>query len=237
VRPRTRSIARVRSGSDPKRARERVLLRDDGDRDRGVDGPVEPDRNLDLAELLDGLVELPPAPVDLDTELRLHRLGQVDRGDRAEQLAALAGTRLHLDPPTTQPRGNGLGRLALAAVARLAVAAHRGRLSDGTLAGTHREPARHEEVARVSVGDVEHVALVAEVLDVFTEDDLHDSPSSGAGVVAAAPTLLSSAASTVTPSGTSAAPFPSALSGMMTGARSSSRSRSRSRSRPRPPLL
>ena len=53
--------------------------------------------HLGVAQLADGLVEHHLAAVELDAGLRLHRVGDVGGGDRAEELAALAGAGLHLD--------------------------------------------------------------------------------------------------------------------------------------------
>jgi hypothetical protein len=58
-----------------------------GDGDVGV----ELDDHVDLAELLHRLVETDATTVDLDAALSLDRVGDVGRGDGAEELAALSG--------------------------------------------------------------------------------------------------------------------------------------------------
>ena len=70
-----------------------ALLRDDGDDERNDDLGVETHRHLDLAELADRVVEHDAAAVDLDPG-RLQQCGDdVGRGDRSEELAALARAR------------------------------------------------------------------------------------------------------------------------------------------------
>ena len=59
------------------------------------------------------------------------------------------------------------------AVAGVAAAAHRVGLLLDARGRAQREPARHEEVAGVAVGDVDDVALLADVLDIGTQHDLH----------------------------------------------------------------
>ena len=65
------------------------------------------------------------AAVDLDAGLRLHRVGDVGRRDRTEQPAALAGPGLDRDRAAVELGGERLRGLAVAAVAGVAVAAHR----------------------------------------------------------------------------------------------------------------
>ena len=67
-----------------------LLFFDYVDRDLGGDVAVQPHRDLVLAELLDGLVELDLAAVDGEV-LLLERLGDVLGGDRTEELIVLAG--------------------------------------------------------------------------------------------------------------------------------------------------
>ena len=124
------------------------------------------------------------------------RVGDVGRGDRTEELAALARARLHLDGLRAELRGDLLGRLTVARLLDLPASPHRLRLRDDALGGAHREPSRHQVVARVAVGDLEQVALLAERLDVFPQHDLH----------APAPPVSTSTTSTST-SSTAGAPL------------------------------
>ena len=93
----------------------------------------------------------------------------------------------------------------VAHLARVAVAAHRLGLRDHTLRRLHRETTRHEVVARVPVGDVDQVTLLAEVLDVVAQHDFHarlldrvtaSNPASGASTSSA----ITSATATAHPS-------------------------------------
>ena len=154
------------------------LLGDDRDRDRDDHLGGQADLHLGVAQLADRLVEHDLAAVELDAGLRQHGVGDVGGGDRAEELAALAGTRLHLDGLRTELRGDLLRRLAVARLLRLAAAPHRLGLRDDALGRLHRQTTRHQVVARVAVGHLEEVALLAERVDVFAEDDLHASAPS-----------------------------------------------------------
>ena len=109
-----------------------------------------------------------------DLRLRLDGDGDLVRGHRAEELALLAGPRLH---------GDGTGRdqlrrqrLELALARRLPALVRRAqgvRLLDGPLVRLDRQPARDQVVARVAVGDLDDVAGVAELVDGLLQDDLH----------------------------------------------------------------
>ena len=60
---------------------------DDLDGEPELDVGVQLDRDLVGADRPDRLVEVDAAAVELDAGLGQHRLGDVGRGDRAEQLA------------------------------------------------------------------------------------------------------------------------------------------------------
>src|SRR5262249_42147025 len=212
---------------------------DHDDGDGGLDAGVELHRDLDLAELLHGLVESDPAAVDVDAALRLDRRGDVGRGDGPEQLAALAGARRDLDAHAVELRGPGLRRLDVAGLLCRAVAPHRLGLGDDALRGLHREAARHEVIARVPVGHIDDVALASEVLHIVAEHDLHSSPSVSSMISASSPFSMpsaspsSSASTSTSRSSTPSTPSPpgdSAPSGAPI-------SRSRSPRSPRRPLL
>src|SRR5204863_5789150 len=64
-------------------------------------------------------------------------------------------------------------------VARIATAPHRVGLLLHARGRAQGEPARHEEVARIAVGDVDDVALLPDVLDVLPKNDLHAASTSG----------------------------------------------------------
>src|SRR5690606_12265359 len=111
-------------------------------------------------------------------------------------------------------------------VAQVAVAPHRGRLLGDPGGGPEGQALRHEEVPGVAVRHVDDVALLADLVEVGPQHDLHDVSSS----VVAVP------ASTSAPSGAAprAASVPSGASVSASVATSvSGAGRSRSRSRPR----
>src|SRR5437660_2270253 len=148
------------------------LLGDDLDRQRHLDLAVEADRHLVRAQRLDGL-DRHLAPVELDACLGLDRLGDVGRGDRAEEPPALAGPRLDFDALGRQLAGGGLRPLLLPPVTDLAGTAHRLRLALDARGGHHGQALRHEVVPGVAGGHFDQVALVAEGVDVGPQHDLH----------------------------------------------------------------
>ena len=86
---------------------------------------------------------------------------------------ALTGPGLDLDPLGRQLAGGGLRPLFLPAVADLAGAPHRLGLSFDPGGGHHGQALRHEVVPGVAGGHLHEVALVAEVVDVGPQHDLH----------------------------------------------------------------
>src|SRR5207244_6588126 len=99
--------------------------------------------------------------------------GDVGRGDRAEQLATLAGAGAERDGELLEVS------LDLAGVAEVADLAGVTRALDlhdlllGALGPGDRRPARDEEVAAVAVGHLDDVAGEAQARDLTGEDELH----------------------------------------------------------------
>src|SRR5438105_10854422 len=183
---------------------------------------MQPDLEIYAAELLQGLVEVDLPPVDLGARLLLHGIGDVDRGHRPEQPTFGAGPRLDRDRAPLELGRQRLRGLTLTSVAYFAVPPHRVGLLLTAGGCLQRQAARHEVVARVAVGDVHDVALVAEIFDIGADDDLHSSPSSSAAVT--------SASSSSTPASSSASPLAAlGCSGSGRISRSSRSPRSRSR--------
>src|SRR2546426_266256 len=119
------------------------------------------------------LVEMDILPVDLDAGTRLDRIGDIGGGHRAEEPALLAGPRRYFQPTRDQFRGE---RLELDLLFR-----HPSDVSplqalgvlQGTLLGLDGQAAGHEEVPRISVGDVDDVPGIPELLYGLLQDDLH----------------------------------------------------------------
>src|SRR5207248_960990 len=88
--------------------------------------------------------------------------------------------RCHPDHCRDQGAGNGLRRLAISLVAHVARAAHGRRLRLHPPRRQQRLAFGNQVVAAEAVGDVDDVALLADVLDVGAEDNFH-SASSAAG--------------------------------------------------------
>ncbi len=130
------------------------------------------DRHRVAADPLDRAdVEL--AAVDPDLQVLPELVGDVRRGDRAEQRPGRAGLDVEAELRRLEPlrdRARLVGRLRLVPrplrVALLELAHEPGRRELG-------EPAREQVVARVAARDVHHLAAQAEALDVLPEDDLH----------------------------------------------------------------
>src|SRR5207248_6035787 len=110
--------------------------------------------------------------------LFLHRLGDVGRGHRAEKAALASGSRLDGDRASLELRGKGLRALALASLACLAIAPHRVGLLLTYSRCLQRATARTEIVARVAVGDVDEIALLAQVFDIVAQYDSHAAATS-----------------------------------------------------------
>src|SRR5256885_14873284 len=68
----------------------------------GDDVGMQPELQLDAAELLQGLVEVDLPAIDLDAGLLVHGVGDVDGGHRPEQLALGAGPGLDGDRATLE---------------------------------------------------------------------------------------------------------------------------------------
>src|SRR5690606_1266624 len=77
-----------------------------------------------LAGGLDRVVEVDRLAIELDLRLRLHGIGDVGGGDRAEQLALGARLGGDGDDLRDERRGDRGGRVAVAGVAQVARSAH-----------------------------------------------------------------------------------------------------------------
>src|SRR6478609_5090387 len=154
------------------RGRRRLdrILGDDVEAELDGDFGMQADLNLVLAEGLDRLAEVDAALLEGDTG-RGELLVDVVRGDRAEELAALA--RLHGDGDARllDLLGERLGAVELLGFAEAA----------GLLEGLHALAVgageRHghalgqEEIAGVAGADLDLVAFGAETVDGFEEED------------------------------------------------------------------
>ena len=127
---------------------------------------------MELAQRLERLFQRDLAPVD-GVALLLELVRDVARGDRAEEVVVLAHLALEDQLDGLQLLGELFGDDLLLGQLADGRALHllddglvrRGRL-DGELAG-------QQVVAAVAVGDLDHIAAVAELVDVFLENDFH----------------------------------------------------------------
>src|SRR6185503_16059332 len=100
----------------------------------------------------------------LGARLLRNRVGDVRRGDRTEQSTLATGPGLDRDRPTLELRGQRLRAFTVATLTCLPVAAHRVRLLLAAGRSLQREAPRHEVVTRVAIGDVDDLALLAQVV-------------------------------------------------------------------------
>ena len=128
--------------------------------------------DVELADGLKRLVQVDLAAVDGVT-LRLELVRDVGRGDRTEELLVLAGLALEGEDHFVELRRKLLGAdLLLRGLAK-----GRGlHLLDDSLVGGGRfdgELFGKEVVAAITVSDLDHVAPVSELEDIFLENDFH----------------------------------------------------------------
>ena len=109
---------------------------------------------------------------DLEVDAR-QRIGDVGVGDRAEQAAVDAGLLRDVNGAAVHLLAQRLRRGELLGGGLLELDAARLELLDRGLGGATRHPGRDQEVAGVAVLDLDDVAEVAEVGDLFQQDDLH----------------------------------------------------------------
>ena len=124
------------------------------------------------AERFDRLVEHDLAAVDAEAAGGDH-LGQIARGDRAVQLAGVAGLADGEEGLALELAGDGLGFLLQLEVARLQLGALAFEAGEVILRGAQSLLLRQEEVAGVAVLDVDHVAETAPAFHTFEENDFH----------------------------------------------------------------
>src|SRR5829696_6418827 len=179
----TFSPGSARAGSTTKAGREarpsvvtvqgtaRLARCDDVDGDHWVDLMEQVHPDLVGPHRTDRLLEVHVALVDRDAlVLRGDGLGDVLGRDGAEELALLARAGADRDRSARdEPRGDRL-ELALARVlAPLVRAPQVLGLLHGALVRPHRDRPRDEVVARVAVGNLDHVAGVSELVDGLLE--------------------------------------------------------------------
>ena len=167
--------------------RELLALRCDDELDLGDDVGEHLERHGVPADPLDR-VHLELAAVDAELLLLPEPVGDVRRGDRAEERSRRAGVHVEAKLDALDALRDRLclvGRLRLVprtlGVALLELLDEPGRRD-------LREPAGQQEVARVPAGDVHHVAAQAELVDVLLEDDFHGylSPTYGRSAISRA---------------------------------------------------
>src|ERR1039457_1162197 len=147
-------------------------LRRDGNLQAGFNRGIELARHREFSELLDGLGQVNFAPLDIETVLA-QRAFEIDVGNRAEELALLAGARGERERERFDP---GLDRERVGA---LGLAPARGGallMLEGAqifLIRLDRELARQQIVARVAGADLDHVAGPSQVGEILVEYDLH----------------------------------------------------------------
>jgi hypothetical protein len=122
--------------------------------------------------VLDRLVEVDLAAVDRDAARLLDGVGDVLRGDRAEQAPVVAGLLADREDGLVEQ----LGALGGAGDGLLRCALLGGRAALGRVDGAPGRRlgglARDQVVAQVALGDVDDGALLAERLDVLEQDRL-----------------------------------------------------------------
>ncbi len=155
---RTRAALALLRGEAPCRGAALLLL-DDHRLDGRVHALVDLDDDHVRADVADRLLELDLAAVDSDSAGLADRVGDVLRGDRAEQTAVLAGLLLDRQDGAAEQRS-----VLLRAVLRVSgglVSGDLARLSglERASGGRLRQLAGDQEVAQVPRGDVDDRAL------------------------------------------------------------------------------
>src|SRR5690606_22685316 len=147
----------------------------------GVDVVRQSDGDRMLAQLLDRVLERDLALVDVVT-LGRELLGDVGRGDRAEELAVLTGLGAEAELHLGKAGGQCLGLTALGGVAGLARLVLGGDPLLVSLGGLESQPVRQQVVAGVARLDLHQVARLAERGDGLTKNqfDHGSAPSGGA---------------------------------------------------------
>ena len=129
--------------------------------------------NLVAADALERLGELDLAPVDAHLEALPDRVGELGLRDRPEEDAGLAGLDVEADLGLPEPLGDLLGLLEALRLVQRAAGVDLLELRDPGRRRRLGELARQQKVPRVPARDVDDLAAQAELLDVFSEDDLH----------------------------------------------------------------
>ena len=137
---------------------------------------VQLDLNLVTTGGLDRARQLDLALVEHRATGGLDRVGDLGRGDRAEEPPALAGPRRQGD---LQALELALDLVGVAEVANLAAGTRpldRVDLLLGTLGPRDREALGQQVVAAVAVLDLDNIAGSAKVGHLIGKDDLHEAP-------------------------------------------------------------
>jgi hypothetical protein len=130
--------------------------------------------NHRFAERLQGIVQLDLSLVDLEA-LCLQRMRDVGGGHRSIERIVLANPTRDLDLELSQPLRDRVRVPALLRVAHLGELLLAFDLPFVVVRDRKSKFPRQQIVPRVSLGDLHHVAATAEVIDVFSENDFHDS--------------------------------------------------------------
>src|SRR5262245_14480285 len=140
-----------------------------------LDGHVREqlDRDLVAPDPLQRLVHPDLAPVDADLELVPDRVREVRLGDRPEEDAGVAGLDVEAELRLAEPLRDLLRLLEALCLAQRPARVDLLELLHARGGRRLREPAREQEVARIAARDVDDLAAQAELVDVFSEDDLH----------------------------------------------------------------
>src|SRR5690606_8019478 len=140
---------------------------------------MEPDHDLVETDLLDRLLDVNLAALELDTGEPVDALDHVGDGHRAVELAFVTGVRRDDDTGPGELLGDALSCLAgLLLGLDASLTDLLGRLH-GAGVGLDGVPAGQQVVAGVSLGDVYDVALLAQRLDVLGQYELHRPLMSG----------------------------------------------------------
>src|SRR5829696_5606401 len=138
----------------------------DDDLDAGFDVAVDLHGHLVSTEGFYGLVQAYAAPVEADAARLLDRVGDVGRGDGAEEPLVLAGAGFDRDNALVQDAGDLLGPLGEAPVPLLALLHGAAGLFERARGRHLGEAARDEEVAHVAAAHVYDVAALPDLLHV-----------------------------------------------------------------------
>ena len=160
-------------GAQQLRERRHALLPDDYHLELRRHLGMQPDRNHELAEALDGLLDQDPALLDRDV-LPRQEVGEILGRHRPEQLALLRRLPPLLADERLDPRAEALGLGLDARRLRLLLGFDLGEVLQISRRRGERALLRDQKVPRVPVRHLSHLAPAAESADVVQQNDLHD---------------------------------------------------------------